>query len=98
MDDGQIKHDGKEPGYLYVIVDEIQSKDVIPHPQTTMSEDDEWLTTRGLFLQLLCAADLAATEQLTDDDYAMLREKLSRQAKNVLMVCLPDRTGGKDHQ
>lgn len=79
LDDGQIRHNGTTPGYLYTIIDEIQPKDVIPHPQTKMSEGDEWLTTCELHLQLLCTTDLVAAEQLTDDDYAMLQKILSTQ-------------------
>jgi hypothetical protein len=78
-DDGQIRHNGTISGYLYLITDEIQSQDVIPHPQTTMSDGDEWLTTCELHLQLLCTTDVISAEQLTDDDYAMLRDKLSEQ-------------------
>jgi hypothetical protein len=79
FDDGQIKHNGTASGYLYIITDEISSEDVIPHPQTTMSEGDEWLTTRELRLKLLSMTDLVSSELLTDDDYAMLKEKLSQQ-------------------
>jgi len=78
-DDGQIRHNGAISGYLYIITDEIQSKDVIPHHQTTMSDGDEWLTTCELHLRLLCATDVIPAEQLTDEDYEMLRDKLSEQ-------------------
>jgi|APIni6443716594_1056825.scaffolds.fasta_scaffold599930_2 hypothetical protein len=79
FDDGQIKHNGTASGYLYIITDEINPEDVIPHPQTTMSEGDEWLTTRELRLKLLSMTDLVSLELLTDDDYAILKEKLSQQ-------------------
>ena len=78
-DDGQIKHNGTMSGYLYIITDEIAPKDVIPHPQTTMSDGDEWLTTCELHLKLLCPTELVSSELLTDDDYAMLKDKLSEQ-------------------
>jgi hypothetical protein len=74
-DDGQIKHNGTTSGYLYIVTDKIQPKDVIPHPQTTMSDGDEWLTTCELHLELVCTTNLAPEEQLTDNDYAMLKDK-----------------------
>jgi hypothetical protein len=78
-DNGQIKHNGRIQGYLYCIVDEIRPEDVLPHPQTTMSDGDEWLTTRELHLELICTVDPVSTEQLSEDDYKMLQDKLSRQ-------------------
>jgi hypothetical protein len=75
-DNGQIKHDGTMPGYLYIIVDKVQPKDVVSYPHTTMGVGDEWLTTRELHLQLLCPTDLVSSEQLTDDEYAALQERL----------------------
>jgi hypothetical protein len=78
-DNGQIRHNGAFDGYLYIITDEIKSKDVILHPQTTMSAGDEWLTTCELNLKLLDTIGLVAAEQLTNADYEMLRDKLSQQ-------------------
>ena len=76
-DDGQIKHNGTLPGYLYVITEKIHPEDVIPHPQTTMGPGDEWLTTRELHLQFLCTTEPLSGELLTDDDYAWLKERMA---------------------
>ena len=81
-DSGQFKHDGTSPGYLYIIRAEIQPRDVMPHPQSTMNAGDEWLTTRELRLELLGRIDLEQAEQLTDEDYEMLRDKISRQGQD----------------
>jgi hypothetical protein len=71
-DDGLIKHNGALPGYLYLIADKIQPGDVIPHPHTSMTPGDEWLTTRELRLQFLCSTEPIRAEQLTDEEYAEL--------------------------
>jgi hypothetical protein len=76
FDKGQIKHNGTIPGYLYIIVDKLQPKDVVPHPRTTMGAGDEWLTTRELQLKLLCPTIPVSSEQLTDQEYATLLKRL----------------------
>jgi len=78
-DDGQIKHNGALPGYLYLIMDEISLGDIMLHPQTTMNEGDEWLTTREFRLRLLCKTELVVSEMLTNEDYEFLKDKLSEQ-------------------
>jgi len=78
-DNGQIKHNGTMPGYLYTVTDEIQLKDVVPHPRTTMAPGDEWLTTRELRLRLLCSTKPAPEEQLTDEEWAVLQKQLIEQ-------------------
>ncbi|MDI9469538.1 MAG: hypothetical protein QM296_04950 [Bacillota bacterium] len=53
-DDGAIWHNGTEPGYLYVIAEEIViGRDIYPHPRTTMDENVEFLTRRPLRLRLI---------------------------------------------
>lgn len=48
-DDGNIWHNGTEPGVLYVIDEPVSvMADVYPHPRTTMDENAEFLTTRPL--------------------------------------------------
>jgi hypothetical protein len=78
-DNGQVKHNGTMPGYLYVIADKVQPEDVIPHPHTTMEPGDEWLTTRELHLRLLCITKPVSSEQLTDEEYAALLERLNKK-------------------
>jgi hypothetical protein len=80
-DNGQIKHNGTRQGYLYAIVDEIQLKDVVPHPRTAMAPGDEWLTTRELRLRLLCATEPAPEEQLTDEEWTALQRQLAEQGE-----------------
>ena len=80
-DDGQIKHNGAMPGYLYAVADELRPGDVVPHPHTTMAPGDEWLTTRELRLRLLCSTEPAPEEQLTDEECAALLARLAEQGK-----------------
>jgi hypothetical protein len=80
-DNGQIKHNGTGPGYLYTIADEIQLEDVVPHPRTAMAPGDEWLTTRELRLRLLCSTKPAPEEQLTDEELAALQRLMAEQGK-----------------
>lgn len=40
-DDGQIKHNGATPGYLYVVAGPVKQKDVSQHPKTSMAPGDE---------------------------------------------------------
>jgi hypothetical protein len=75
LDDGQIKHNGALPGYLYIIADKVQLEDVTPHPQTTMGPGDEWLTTRELRLELLCTTEPLSDELLSDADIAELMKR-----------------------
>ena len=80
-DTGQIKHNGTMPGYLYAVADEIQPKDVVPHPRTTMAPGEEWLTTRELCLRLLCFTEPVPEEQLTDAEWAALQRQLTEQGE-----------------
>jgi len=80
-DDGQIKHNGTMPGYLYAVADEIRPGDLVPHPGTTMAPGDEWLTTRELRLRLLGPTEPAPEEQLTDRECASLASRLAEKGK-----------------
>lgn len=80
-DDGQIKHNGTMPDYLYTVADEIQPEDVVPHPRATMALGDEWLTARERRLRLLHCTEPAPEEQLTDEECAVLQGRLVEQGK-----------------
>lgn len=80
-DDGQIRHNGTIPGYLYTIAEIIGLGDVVPHPRTTMAPGDEWLTTRELRVQLLCVTQPAPEDQLTDDELSAIEKHLISRRK-----------------
>lgn len=53
--DGNITHNGKEKGYLYIIDEKISvGEDVYQHPDTTMDENAEFLTKRPLKVKMIC--------------------------------------------
>ncbi len=53
-DNGQITHNGQEPGRLYVIDEPVQvGVDLLPHPRSTMDANAEYLTQRPLRLRLV---------------------------------------------
>jgi tellurite methyltransferase len=48
-DDGSIRHNGREKGYLYVVDEAVEvGRDVYPHPRSSMEEKVEYLTKRPL--------------------------------------------------
>jgi hypothetical protein len=47
-DDGMIRHNGTETGYLYLVSEPLQLGDVVHHPHSTMPDGWEWVTTREL--------------------------------------------------
>ena len=53
-DDGSIRHNGQEKGFLYVIDERVEiGEDIYPHPRTTMDENAEWLTKRPLKVRMI---------------------------------------------
>ena len=53
-DDGTIRHDGKEKGFLYVIDEPVTvGVDVCRHPRTVMDENAEFLTKRPLKVKMI---------------------------------------------
>lgn len=55
-DNGVIRHNGTEKGYLYIIDEPIAiGVDIYRHPRTTMDENTEFLTKRPLKVRMICA-------------------------------------------
>ena len=58
-DDGEIRHNGTKKGYLYVIDEPVEvGTDIFRHPQTTMDENAEFLTSRPLRVRMLYEAPI----------------------------------------
>jgi hypothetical protein len=77
-DDGTIKHNGKLPGNLYRIAEEMAPGDAYPHPNTTMSPGQEWLTTRDLRLELIGPVKILEKERLSEQEIVALRARQER--------------------
>ena len=58
-DDGSIRHNGTEKGWLFVIDEPVKiGVDIYPHPRTTMDENAEWLSRRPLRVKLIAEVDV----------------------------------------
>ncbi len=54
-DQGVIRHNGKEKGYLYIIDEPVAAgTDIVQHPRTTMDVNAEFLTRRPLKVRMIC--------------------------------------------
>jgi hypothetical protein len=82
-DDGEIKHSGTLPGYLYRIAEEIRPEDVYPHPRSTISPGTEWLIRRALRVELIGSTQVVEEERLTEADIARMRRHLDRQTTSL---------------
>jgi hypothetical protein len=67
-DDGSLRHDGKLPGYLYVVAEKVAEGDVTAHPRSAMAPAREWLTTRPLRLALVEPTEIRADEMLPESE------------------------------
>jgi hypothetical protein len=74
-DDGAIEHDGKEPGFLYRVAEEVKPSDVRPHPRSSMEPGKEWLTNRELRVALVAPTEVIDRERLTEADIADVRRR-----------------------
>jgi esterase/lipase len=75
-DDGTLKHDGKKPGFLYRIAEDVTPYDVQPHPHLTMIEGKEWVTTRDLKVEQIGLTVIVGGETLTDAEIVKLKQRL----------------------
>jgi hypothetical protein len=72
-DNGAILHNGTVEGYLYRIAEQIGPGDVYPHPNSSMGQGKEWLTSRELRLELIGPTTARAKERLTEQMLVTLR-------------------------
>lgn len=52
-DDGSIRHNGREPGRMYLVCDTLAPGDIVPAPRSAVGSGDEYVTTRDLKLAYL---------------------------------------------
>ena len=72
---GRVRHDGRAPGYLYAVAEEIGPDDVHPHPHPVNIDRWEWLTEREIIVEFIGETVVTAGERLTDEEIAELRRK-----------------------
>jgi hypothetical protein len=78
-DDGTLKHDGKKPGFLYRIAEDVTPHDVQPPPHLTMAVGKEWVTTRDLKVELIGLTVIVAGETLTNEEIVKLKQRLQSE-------------------
>lgn len=76
-DDGRIRHNGKLPGYLYVIAEPIHPDDLSTVPHSSMEPGKEFLTKRELMLQFTNLVEVNPNELLLPEDINALKTKKS---------------------
>lgn len=81
-DEGDVKHDGSTPGYLYLVSEELGPNDVRPHPHPINVDRWEWLTNRELALELIEETAVTPSERLTDEEIRCLRLKHQQRGKS----------------
>ena len=82
-DDGRIRHNGTQPGYLYIIDEAVSLEDIEAHPRTTMGPADEWLTHRELRVRLLGVVEPQPEELLTEVELEDLRQRIAARRSHV---------------
>jgi hypothetical protein len=74
-DDGTVRHDGRRPGWLHRVREEVGGGDVRPHPRSVMAPGKEWLTNRPLELELIGPVPVPPDELLSEEEAAGLRRR-----------------------
>ena len=67
-----VRHDGKIPGFLYVVAEPLDDQDLEERPGT---DHTHWKTMRVLKVQLVEEVPLVDTEMLSDTESADLAER-----------------------
>jgi len=80
-----VKHNGRRPGFLYVVSECLGPDDVTYLRDTAQTH---WQTNRDLSLRLVAQLPLDDPPQLSDDEIAELRKDIPEGATG--MVCSPD--------
>ena len=74
-DDGSIRHNRKEKGRVYKIIDTVTPDDYYKHPATTMDEGWEWITKRDFRLEFLYEYQSAPDDILSEEEIRALKER-----------------------
>ena len=71
-DDGSLRHNGHQSGWLYRLAAPLNPADLVPHPRSSMPPGFEWLTTRPLPLACIAPVTPLPGEQLDAQQVAEL--------------------------
>lgn len=82
-DDCRVKHNGVTPGYLYVVSEQIDPRDMYPHPHPVNADGWEWLTRRELKLTFIEKTTVTDRERLTEAEIADLRRKQKERGEET---------------
>ena len=78
-DDGSIRHNGMEKGYIYKIIGTVKPDDVYKHPATTMDEGWECITRKDFRLEFLYEYERTPDDILSEYEIKTLREHYPRR-------------------
>ena len=74
-DNGNIHHNGKEIGYLYIIDESVAvNADIYQHPRTTMNNNVEFLTKRLLKVKMV-----KTLEAMSNSEFMRANEEFEKQ-------------------
>ena len=80
-----VKHNGVTPGYLYVVSEQIDPRDIYPHPHPVNADRWEWLTRRELKLRFIEKTIVTDRERLTDEEISVLRRKQKERGEETFL-------------
>lgn len=76
-DDGGVRHNGGEEGYLYGIRETVRREDIEPHSTSVMPPSAEWLTRRALTLALVERTRVCPEERLCRGEVVLLHLRVA---------------------
>jgi hypothetical protein len=68
----EVKHNGKLPGYLYIVAEDVQDKDLTLLPDT---DETHWQTGRNLKVEMVADVPVIKDELLTKQELEELQVK-----------------------
>ncbi|MGH2557783.1 MAG: hypothetical protein ACRDJH_01865 [Thermomicrobiales bacterium] len=77
-DNGELQHNGRLPGVLHRLAEQVQTGDLVPVPGSTMAPGKEWLITRPIRVIALEETSPMPGELLSADEEADLRDRQTR--------------------
>lgn len=70
-----IKHNGTDPGYLYIVDEPLTLDDIEPHPHPSNVGHWEWLSKKEVRVTILEKTNIRPGDLLTEQEVTQLRQK-----------------------